>query len=144
MFVAFREACRGAKRVEMAVGGAKLVQSGFAMRKSGRRPDYEYGKRVPLWDTRAQEGFYTRFGDVKELVESGDDAVAIFGPGEEVEMEFEASAREGIYVLELKGWCKDRDLMTKDGETVGPVPGSANPKRDVLHSKYNTRYLSGN
>src|SRR5436305_14964880 len=103
MFVAFREACRGAKRVEMAVGGAKLMQNGFAMRKSGRRPDYEYGKRVPLWDTRAQEGFYTRFGDVRELVERVDDEVAIFGPGVEVDMELEALPGEGGCVLELKG-----------------------------------------
>jgi len=145
IFVAFPEACPEAKRVEMRLAGAKLVQSGFAMRKSGRRPDYEYGKRVPLWDTRAQEGFYTRFGDVKELVESADDAVAIFGPGEEVEMEFEAPPGEGIFVLELKGWCKDKDLLTKDGETVGPIPSRAgsNAKREALHQKYNIRYQSG-
>jgi hypothetical protein len=130
----------------MPLAGAKLVPSGFATRKSGRRPDYDYGKRVPLWDTRAQEGFYTRFGDVKQLVESADDAVVIFGPGEEVEMEFEALPGEGIYVLELKGWCKDKDLLTKDGETVGPVPsrGGASEKRESLHQKYNTRYMAGN
>jgi hypothetical protein len=70
IFVAFAEKCPQARRVEMPLAGAKLVPSGFATRKSGRRPDYDYGKRVPLWDTRAQEGFYTRFGDVKQLVES--------------------------------------------------------------------------
>ena len=63
IFVAFAEKCPGAKKVEMPLVGAKLLQSGFALRKDGRRPDYQYGKRVPLWDTRAQEGFYTRFGD---------------------------------------------------------------------------------
>jgi hypothetical protein len=129
----------------MPLVGAKLIQSGFAKRKEGRRPDYEYGKRVPLSDTRAQEGFYTRLGDVKELVESGDDAVAIFGPGEEVEMEFVGAPGDGIFVLELKGWCKDKDLLTKDGETVEPVPSrtGSNAKRETLHQKYNTRYQSG-
>jgi hypothetical protein len=145
IFVAFPENCPQAKRGEMPLMGARLLQSGFAQRKSGRRPDYDYGKRAPLWDTRAQEGFYTRLGDVKELVESGDDALAIFGPGEEVEMEFEGHLGEGVFVLELKGWCKDRDLLTKDGERVGPIPSRAgeNPKREALHRKYNTRYLSG-
>ncbi|HEV8291646.1 MAG TPA: hypothetical protein VGP94_06965, partial [Tepidisphaeraceae bacterium] len=145
IFVAFPEKCPSAKRVEMPLVGAKLLQSGFAMRKRGRRPDYEYGKRVPLWDTRAQDGFYTRFGDVKELVESVDDALAIFGPGEEVEMEFEAAPGEGLFVLEVKGWCKDKDLLTKDSQTVEPIPSRAgsNAKRETLHQKYNTRYQSG-
>ena len=58
-------------------------------------------------------------------------------------MEFEAPAGDGIFVLELKGWCKDKDLLTKDGETVEPVPGKANEKRQALHRKYNTRYQSG-
>ena len=131
--------------MEMPLASAKLTQSGFALRKSGRQPDYDYGKRVPLWDTRAQEGFYTRFGNVKELIETSDDALAIFGPGEEVELEFTAPPGDGIFVLKLNGWCKDRDLLTKYGETVEPVPsrGGSNAKRESLHQKYNTRYLSG-
>jgi hypothetical protein len=145
IFVAFPEPCPQAKRVEMPLVGAKLLQTGFATRKSGRRPDYEYGKRAPLWDTRTQDGFYTRFGDVKELVESVDDAVAIFGPGEELEMEFKAAPGEGVFVLEVKGWCKDKDLLTKDGQTVEPIPSRAgsNAKREALHQKYNSRYQSG-
>jgi hypothetical protein len=145
IFVAFPEQCPQAKRIELPLQTAKLLQTGFAARKTGRRPDYDYAKRVPLWDTRAQDGFYTQLGDVKELVESADDALAIFGPGEEVEMEFDAPADDGIFVLELKGWCKDKDLLTKDGETIDPVPsrGGSNAKRESLHQKYNTRYLSG-
>jgi len=59
-----------------------------------------------------------------ELVAEKDDAVAIFGPGEEVHLEFAAppeGAPEGWtrrLVLETRGWCKDMDLYTKDGETV--------------------------
>jgi tetratricopeptide (TPR) repeat protein len=145
IFVAFPEPCPQARPAEMPLAAAKLTATGFAQRKTGRRPDYDYSKRFPLWDTRAQEGFYTRFGDVKELLESGDDALAIFGPGEEVELEFEASPGDGIFVLELKGWCKDKDLLTKDGQTIDPLPthNGPNPKRQALHQKYNTRYLSG-
>jgi hypothetical protein len=25
-------------------------------------------------------------------------------------------------VLDVRGWCKDMDLFTRDGETVGPIP----------------------
>jgi len=145
IFIAFPEHCPQARRVELPLAEAKLAATGFAQRKSGRRPDYDYGKRLPLWDTRAQEGYYTRFGDVKELLQNADDAVAIFGPGEEAELEFTGQPGEGIFVLELKGWCKDKDLLTKDGQTVEPLPtrGGSSPKRESLHQKYNTRYLSG-
>ena len=49
------------------------------------------------------------------------------------------------YVLELAGWCKDRDLYTRDGETVGPLPNAsrASPHRDELQTRYETRYRSG-
>ena len=84
-----------------------------------------------------------------ELVAEKDDAVAIFGPGEEVHLEF-AAPRQGApegwtrrLVLETRGWCKDLDLYTKDGETVEPLPGRATPGRDALHRRYNTRYQAG-
>jgi Tfp pilus assembly protein PilF len=149
IFVAFAERCPEVKRVVMPLVGARLVQSGFAERKSGRRPDYEYSRRRPLWDTRAQEGFYTRLGEVRELVEGVDDAVVIFGPGEEVEMEFDSVPGDGVFVLEVKGWCKDKDLLTKDGETVGPVPvregisAEGVRRREELHRRFNTRFQSG-
>ena len=98
------------------------------------------------------QGKYTAFGSVEELVRDGDDALAIFGPGEEIHFEFEATLKElstdwtRCFVFETRGWCKDMDLYTKDGETVGPVPYSSNdenPKRDSLHQRYNTRFESG-
>ena len=128
----------------------RRVEQPNSFGKNGRQPDYDYGRRVPLWDTRAQEGFYTRFGDVKELVEGADDALVIFGPGEEVEMQFEGAAGDGVFVLEMKGWCKDKDLLTKDGETVGPLPvregrsAEGLQRREELHRKFNTRYTAGN
>ena len=98
------------------------------------------------------QGKCTAFGPVEELVRDGDDALAIFGPGEEIHFEFEATLKElstawtRYFVFETQGWCKDMDLYTKDGETVGPVPfrgNDKNPKRDSLHERYNTRFESG-
>jgi hypothetical protein len=117
------------------------------------QPHYDYARRKPFWDARHQEGLYARFGDVRELVAETDDAVAVFGPGEEVHLEFEAPAApppEGWSrreVLELAGWCKDMDLYTKDGETVGPLPlrdgSEGGAARDALHARYLTRFESG-
>jgi hypothetical protein len=48
-------------------------------------------------------------------------------------------------VFESNGWSKDRDLYTRDGETVGPLPHTGRPRavREALHERYNTRYVSG-
>ena len=50
-----------------------------------------------------------------------------------------------VYVLESEGWCKDMDLYTKDGMTVGPLPtsGRDESRRDALHARYNTRLVAG-
>ena len=142
-------------RRELPMTDARLIQSGFAKRTTfdQRRPYYDYKQRTPFWDTRYQRGLYTGVGPCMELVNDADDALAIFGPGEEIHMEFDANLPalpEGWtrrFVLETRGWCKDMDLYTKDGETVGPIPGvgldRSSAKRDELHSRYNTRYESG-
>jgi hypothetical protein len=132
---------------------ARLTQSGFAQRSVGpfRRPTYDYERRIPLWDTRRQRGWYTAEGVITELVAAEDGALAIFGPGEEIQLAFDAPAATPPagwtrrFVLEARGWCKDMDLYTKDGDTVEPLPppphdGAA---REALHRKYNTRYESG-
>ena len=48
-------------------------------------------------------------------------------------------------MVEARGWCKDMDLFTKDGETIEPLPrsGVSSNDRDQLHERYNTRYRSG-
>lgn len=159
-----------AARHDLKLEEAKVIQSGFAKRTTGaqRQPYYDYARRSPYWDTRYQRGFYTRIGPMTELVREHDEALAIFGPGEEVHMEFaadlppiaftlgassESADSEGrwtrVFVLQLRGWCKDMDLFTKDGETIEPLPMSRQLSadelrhRDQLHERYNTRYESG-
>ena len=157
--IAFAEPCPQAIRHELKLRDARLMQSGFARRTTGpqRQPYYDYDQRAPLWDTRYQRGFYTVIGPVGDLMAQTDDSLAIFGPGEEVHMEFEAdsdddamASRAGwsrVFVLETDGWCKDMDLYTKDGETIEPLPrrasGDSDPHRDQLHQRYNTRFESG-
>jgi hypothetical protein len=139
-------------RRQLPLVAARVENPGFARRTTGaqRLPHYDWAHRAPLWDTRFQIGFYTAFGDALELVAAVDDAVAVFGPGEAIHLEFE-TPEEGpppgwtrIYVLETEGWCKDMDLFTRDRRTVEPLParGIDAAVRDRLHAKYNTRYVS--
>jgi hypothetical protein len=158
IFVAWAEDCPEAKRTELPLAEARLAECGFSRRTTlaQHRPHYDYQKRSPQWDTRHLAGWYTRLGPVEELLAKADDAVVVFGPGEEVQMEFADRlpelARDWTrqLVLEQHGWCKDMDLYTKDGETVGPLPqrggvstAAEKAARDALHRRYNTRYRAG-
>jgi len=133
------------------VDRARLASTGFARREtlSQRRPWYDYSDRRPFWDTKAPVGFYTALGPVDELVGRTDEAFAIIGPGEEVHFEFAAppAPPEGYrreIVLEVRGYAKDMDLYTRDGETVGPLPGlDPSPTSDELHRSTQTRFRGG-
>lgn len=152
--IAWSEPCPTVKRITLPLATATLADVGFPKRTTGpqRRPSYDYDHRAPLWDTRRQPGFYSQFGHVESLVNAIDDASAIFGPGEEIHLEFTATETPlpagwtTRLVLELAGWCKDRDLYTKDGDTLTPLPArdGATPetlrRRDALHAQFNTRY----
>jgi hypothetical protein len=136
---------------ELPLASAVLRESGFARRTTGpqRTPSYDYDRRAPLWDTRHPRGWYTAFGDAAPLVAAADDAVAIIGPGEEVQIEFTAPAAPPPagwtrrLVLRARGWCKDMDLYTRDGDTVAPLPGDDTAARARLHRAFNTRFESG-
>lgn len=136
---------------ELPLATAVLRESGFARRTTGpqRTPSYDYDRRAPLWDTRHPRGWYTAFGDATPLVAAADDALAIIGPGEEVQIEFTAPAAPPPagwtrrLVLRARGWCKDMDLYTRDGDTVAPLPGDDTAARARLHRAFNTRFESG-
>jgi hypothetical protein len=149
--VAWPEAMPQVSERVLDLESAVVRRCGFARRTTGaqRQPYYDYDDRSPYWDTRHQNGYYTAFGDARTLVTETDGALAIFGPGEEVHLEFRA-AQEPVpagwtrrFVLETRGWCKDMDLFTGDGETVGPLPGTRDDRGDRLHRLHNTRYESG-
>jgi Flp pilus assembly protein TadD len=139
------------RRRNLDLAAASVRPMGFPLRSTGgqRQPHYDYDRRAPLWDTRHMAGHYTEFGPAEALVASRDDAVAIIGPGEEVHLEFAAPAApppagwQRRLVLEADGWAKDMDLYTRDGATVGPLPGRPSPARDALHARFNTRYADG-
>jgi hypothetical protein len=149
--VAYAEPLPEVRQRVLPLRAAVLQSDGFATRTTGpqRAPYYDDTARRPLDDTRHQRGWYTEFGSIDPLVAGEDHAVAIFGPGEAVVLDFDAPAAgpaEGwtrVLVLELRGWCKDMDLYTRDGETIEPLPGEMTAARARLHPRFNTRYASG-
>ena len=123
------ESCPEATRQELALRSAQLSARGFARRTvhEGRRPEYDDADVMPFADMRTLPGWYTAFGDVLDLVEAKDNAAAVFGSGEEIAFEFDEmpvrldGERQRV-VLRTRGWCKDMDLFTKDGEQLLPGP----------------------
>ncbi len=133
---------------------ARVTQEGFARRSTGEQyqPHYDDRERQPFWDTRYPAGFYTRFGESTELVLDRDNALAVIGPGDSIELTFDntfVDKPEGMtryLVMSSHGWAKDMDLYTRDGETVGPMPKHDSvsvDRADLYHPLYNTRYQSG-
>ena len=149
--VVYEESPPDVRRHVLPIRSATLEAVGFARRTTGpqRTPHYDDARRAPLADTRHPRGWYTEFGPVEALVAAADDAVAIVGPGEAVDVVFEpptTSAPAGwtrTLVLEARGWCKDMDLYTRDGETIEPLPGADTAARRRLHPRFNTRYAAG-
>ena len=154
--LAWLEPCPAAARREAALRSAEVAAAGFAARvpHPQRRPDYDYARRAPLWDCRVQPGWYTRFGECTPLLASTDDAVAVFGAGEEVRLRFDAASvpapagdHSRTWVLEVDGWCKDMDLLTGSGATLDPMPlrqgSTSTAEREALHARFNDRCAGG-
>jgi len=81
-------------------------------------------------------GLYTRFGDVRELIERVDDRYMIVNAGDELALRFPAPAppppgRRRDFVLIGDGWNKDGDYNTAFSKTVLPLPSHASPAYDA-------------
>ncbi|MFO0782418.1 MAG: FG-GAP-like repeat-containing protein [Phycisphaerales bacterium] len=151
--VAWIEPC-----AELVVQQAPLAEAacrfaGYPQRvpQPQRRPDYRYHTRAPLWDCRAQLGLYTQYGRCTPLLNETDDACAVFGPGEEVELRFgalppPADGMHRTWVLDVHGWCKDMDRYTGQGAELSPMPtrhGSISSQAQELQQQFNTRFAGG-
>lgn len=153
IFVALAQPCPDVRIEHLDLSTALLEYTGFPLRIDfdQRRPYYDISQREISWHSRIPEGDYTRFGDVKELLLTKDNSLAILGPGEGIHLEFSApsepvpSGWTRRYVTNTHGWCKDMDLYTNTGDTVAPVPFEGDRTEDTerLHQRYNIRYRAG-
>ena len=89
-------------------------------------PDYNHlaGTRQPWRDL---EGYYTRYGDVRELLAGVDDRYVIINAGDEMSLRFPslpgpAAGWVRDYVIAGDGWIKDGDYNSTYSKTVLPLP----------------------
>jgi len=147
------------RRVPMS--SAELRFRGFsAVRIDPERKQPEqfiYSDVRPASSWNPTPGFYTRYGDVQQLLRSVDDQLTILGSGDELRMRFRASGLGAAtpgwkrdFLLKVDGWAKDRDANTAYSQTVEPLPFhrmSAYPyarsehfPQDALHEQYRREY----
>ena len=125
-------------------------------------PDYNrLSGSKQIW--RDLIGYYTRFGDVRELLLRADDRYVIMNAGDEMAFRFAAPAPppEGWrrdYVIRGDGWIKDGDYNSTFSKTVLPLPYHAKNLYDTPSGrledevvyrrfpedwqKYHTRYVT--
>jgi hypothetical protein len=78
-----------------------------------------------IW--RDLEGYYTRYGDVRELLAGIDDRYVIMNAGDEMSLRFAEQPAPPAgwvrdYVIAGDGWIKDGDYNTGFSRTVQPLP----------------------
>lgn len=119
-------------RVErLALDSAELRYRGFsqvaaANQSSPELPDYnKIASTGQVW--RDLEGYVTRYGDVRELLQGIDDRMAIVNAGDELVLRFRAPdppppGWKRDYIMIGDGWVKDGDFNTLYSKTVLPLP----------------------
>jgi tetratricopeptide (TPR) repeat protein len=120
---------------------AELSWRGFSEIRSPRpghptTPDFGSVSPFPAW-RRALQGWCTRYGDVRELLEKRDDRMVIMNAGDALELTFDAGvfppAAERMvrsFFFYSVGWDKDGDHNVVDGDTVAPLPRSLSASTD--------------
>jgi len=117
------------RRVETAV--AELRHRGFSELSplDRRKPDLPNYDRLSGLGQRWRdlEGYYTRLGDVRELLDVVDDRYVIMNAGDEIVLQFAAAdpppaGWKRDFVLIGDGWVKDGNYNTTHSRTVHPLP----------------------
>jgi hypothetical protein len=90
---------------------------------------FDYSQRMPLSMWNPTPGMYTRYGDVRELLKTADDRMALLGSGDELRLSFSADVLPALapgwtrdFLLFVDGWAKDGDANTAYSQTVEPLP----------------------
>ena len=119
------------KVTAIAPASADLHYRGYSLihqanASSPEIPDYNHlAATTQTW--RDLTGYYTRYGDVRELLAKTDDRYVIMNAGDEMSLRFPALAPplQGWvrdYVIAGDGWIKDGDYNSTYSATVQPLP----------------------
>ncbi len=149
-------------RARLEASRAELRYRGFSAmyRTAPNGPhvfDYERVRLDSPW--LPFPGGYTRFGDVRPLLQEADDFSVVLAPGDEMALEFDdrhlpeiPTGWQRTYFLESHGWDKDADRNTFEAQQLEPrpframsgypfAPGEAFP-RTPAHDAYRQEWLT--
>jgi Tfp pilus assembly protein PilF len=108
-------------------------------------PDYTHlTGTVQRW--RDLSGYYTRYGDVRELLAATDDRYVIMNAGDELSVRFPEQpppppgwVRD--YVIAGDGWIKDGDYNSTYSQTVQPLPHHARKVYDTAPGRLEDEWV---
>jgi len=158
---------QSARLTPVPLARANLNFHGFPLKIEDQPPGnvkYIYEKSSATGPYTRPAGAYTRYGDVRPLLESIDDKFVVFGSGDEVALDFDPAKLPALprgwvrdYFFVANGYEKDMDFYAYHGDTVDPLPFRdmrAYPYPDQSFPfdaehlnyllEYNTRFMSGN
>jgi tetratricopeptide (TPR) repeat protein len=146
---------------------AELNFHGFPLKIEDQPPGnvkYIYEQASATGPYTRPAGAYTRYGDVRPLLDSVDDKFVVFGSGDEVALDFDPAKLPRLphgwirdYFFIANGYEKDMDFYAYSGDRVDPLPFRdmrsypypghsfpADPEHLNYLLEYNTRFMSGN
>ena len=144
------ESAAPVKITRMAPAVADLHYRGYSVihqanASSPEIPDYkQLASTTQIW--RDLAGYYTRYGDVRELLSSIDDRYVIMNAGDELSLRFAAQAapQKGWvrdYVIAGDGWIKDGDYNSTYSSTVLPYPYHGRTEYDTPPRKLEDEWV---
>ena len=118
---------------------------------------FDYASVSPVSNWNPTPGRYTRYGDVRELVQAADDRMVIMGSGDELQLAFDSSNLPALpsgwardFLLLVDGWAKDADANTAFSQNVEPLPFHGMSRypyppnesfpTDKVHNQYRREY----
>jgi tetratricopeptide (TPR) repeat protein len=120
------------RETDVPLADANLRFHGYPRQIEGASPGdltYNYDEVSLTGPFQRQRGSYTHFGDVTPLLTGVDDRYAIFGSGEEIAADFDASALPPLpphwrrdYFFYANGYVKDMDFYDASPYTVSQLP----------------------
>ncbi len=122
------------KEIPLDLSSAELRYRGFSVieKRDDSSPEKPVYDKILTTNQRWRdlEGFYTRFGDVLELLEKTDDRMVLMNAGDELVLKFPAlpEVQKGWkrdFVIIGNGWIKDGDLNSVFSKTLLPLPTHA-------------------
>jgi tetratricopeptide (TPR) repeat protein len=133
------------KMVRLAPSTVDLHYRGYSVVNG---PEFGAAPEVPdyyrLFSTkqawRDLEGYYTRFGEVSELLQAIDDRYVIVASGDEMSFRFPelpppAAGFVRDFILMGDGWIKDGDYNSTFSKTVQPLPHHAQNEYETKPGK---------